>query len=111
MLTLRSWQPTMQTETSRCALTLPDTMQSNDQNVFTKLGPYAWLAGAILATETLIVIKFGREEFTAPFPERVKIFWAAFFSVLAVVMVIWQLTLWTSSYMRKGKSGKQVKRA
>ena len=86
-------------------------MQSNDQNVFTKLGPYAWLAGAILATETLIVVKFGREEFTAAFPERVKVFWAVFFSVLTAVMGVWQLTIWTSSYMRKGKSRAQKKRS
>jgi phosphatidylserine synthase 2 len=70
-------------------------------NVFTKLGPYAWISGAILSAETLLVVKFGRGEFTAPFPERVKIAWGIFGASLTVVLVGWQLWIWIFSYLQR----------
>jgi hypothetical protein len=76
-------------------------VQSSDKNVFVKLGAYAWLAGAILFTEVLIIIKFGRGEFTAPFPERVKLAWGAFGATLAAILVVWQLSIWARGYLRK----------
>ena len=78
--------------------------------MLTKLGPYAWLSGAILFTETLIVIKFGRGEFTAPFPERVKQAWAAFGASLALFLVGWQLYIWARSYMRRASPQTAAKR-
>ena len=89
-------------------------VQSDNQNVFTKLGPYAWLCGAVLCTEVLIIIKFGREEFTAPFPQRVKIFWGIVGAVIAAVLVGWQSWIWGRQYLRRaspeGRAGTGKKR-
>ena len=76
-------------------------MQGDDQNVFTKLGPYAWLAGAVLSTEVLIIVKFGRDEFTAPFPERIKVAWSIFGAAMAALLVVWQVALWVAQFRRR----------
>jgi hypothetical protein len=86
-------------------------LQSKDKNVFTKLGPYAWIAGAILSAETLLVIKLSHGEFTAPFPDRVKIAWGVFGAVLMIVLVGWQLWIWISSYLRRASPPQENKKS
>jgi hypothetical protein len=86
-------------------------LQNTDQNVFAKLGPYAWLAGAVLFTEILIVIKFGRGEFTAPFPEHVVLAWSIFGAVLFTGLIVWQVWIWSSAYFKRASPmGKGKKR-
>ena len=82
-------------------------LQSSNQNVFIKLGPYAWLCGAILFTEILVIIKFGRDEFTAPFPDHIKIAWGIFGSAVATLLVTWQTSIWVSRYFNRNNP-KQV---
>ena len=49
-----------------------------------KLGPRAWLGLAVVATEVLIIVKFGKQYFHAPFPVAVKIAWALVTLILVV---------------------------
>lgn len=69
--------------------------------MFNKLGSNAWLAAAILAAEVLNIVKLGHGEFTAPFPEHIKLAWTIAGTVFASGMVIWQVLLWVSQYMAK----------
>lgn len=48
------------------------------------LGVHAWLALAIIWTETLVCLKFSRGEFTSSAPAEVKIFWIVFVSLLCL---------------------------
>ncbi|KAG9069550.1 hypothetical protein KI688_010453 [Linnemannia hyalina] len=47
-------------------------------------GPQAWLLIGCIATEALIVVKFGRGEFPNPAPTNVLYFWAGFLTLLTV---------------------------
>ncbi|KAI9100975.1 phosphatidylserine synthase 2 [Phlyctochytrium arcticum] len=47
-----------------------------------RLGMHAWMATANIMTELLIVIKFGRGEFTEPMPWEIKILWGCFAAIL-----------------------------
>lgn len=49
-----------------------------------KLGQNAWLIIAITMTESLICVKFSRNEFHEPFPKSVIFFWATFSSIFAI---------------------------
>jgi phosphatidylserine synthase 2 len=53
----------------------------------TRLGAQAWLVLANLATEFLICLKFGKDEFHEPAPWHVKIFWVLFTSILTIYSV------------------------
>ena len=85
-------------------------MQSNDNNVLIKLGPYAWLAGAILFMETALVIKFAHNEFTAPFPEHIVKAWSIFGAVLAASLIIWQCMIWGRGYIKKASPQGKMKK-
>ncbi|KAF9987844.1 hypothetical protein BGZ75_010393 [Mortierella antarctica] len=49
-----------------------------------RIGPQAWLLIGSIATEVLIVFKFGQGEFPNPAPASVIYFWAAFLTLLTV---------------------------
>ncbi|KAF9947436.1 hypothetical protein BGZ70_002677 [Mortierella alpina] len=49
-----------------------------------RIGPQAWLLIGSVATEVLIVFKFGQGEFPNPAPASVIYFWAAFLTLLTV---------------------------
>ncbi|KAL7753823.1 hypothetical protein RI367_000755 [Sorochytrium milnesiophthora] len=55
----------------------------------TRLGAQAWLTVAIVFTEVLICIKFGRHMFPEPFPAHVVRFWSVFAAGI-VAYPIWQ---------------------
>lgn len=57
-----------------------------------RLGAQAWLAIAVICIETLICVKFGRNEFSQPTPPRVILFWKVF-TALLVLFPIWQFWL------------------
>lgn len=76
-------------------------VQSETTDVWRKLGSFTWLAIAMVCTEVLLVIKLGHGEFTAPFPENVKLAWGIFAVVFGVSMGAWQVTIWVKSYQRK----------
>jgi phosphatidylserine synthase 2 len=52
-----------------------------------RLGAHAWVDIAIIMTETLICVKFGRNEFEEPAPTHIIVFWL----VLAVVLIVYAL--------------------
>lgn len=54
-----------------------------------KLGPRAWLGLGVVVTEVLIIFKFGKGYFVAPFPFIVKISWGIAFFVLVVGSTIY----------------------
>lgn len=47
-----------------------------------RLGTQAWVTCAIVIMETLVCVKFGRNQFPNPIPQSVKIFWSIFTSFL-----------------------------
>ncbi len=57
-----------------------------------RLGTQAWLNVAIVCTETLICVKFGRGIFTKPAPRAVVNFWIGL-TTLLVAFPIWQFFL------------------
>lgn len=57
----------------------------------TKLGSFAWTGVFLALVEVLICIKFGRGEFTAPFPTPVVAAWSVVLGGSAVAWVIWTL--------------------
>lgn len=76
-------------------------LQSETTDVWRKLGSFTWLAIAMVCTEILLVIKLGHGEFTAPFPERVKVAWGIFGAVFGISMAVWQIKIWVSSYYQR----------
>jgi phosphatidylserine synthase 2 len=78
----------------------PTDLQGQSQDVFSKLGSYAWLACAILAMEILNIIKLGQGEFTAPFPASVQIAWSITGGFFVLGMLVWQISIWVSKYRR-----------
>ena len=53
-----------------------------------KLGANAWLTIAVVMTETLICIKYGRNEFHEPTPHHVIVFWVLFVGVISLYAVL-----------------------
>ena len=49
-----------------------------------RIGPQAWLLIGSIATEVLIIFKFGQGEFPNPAPTAVVYFWTAFLTLLTV---------------------------
>ena len=76
-------------------------LQGKSGDVFNKLGTFAWLAGAILGAELLNVAKLGRGEFTAPFPDHIKLAWSIVGAAFVVFLAVWQASIWGSSYVSK----------
>ncbi|KAJ2448879.1 hypothetical protein EV183_005204 [Coemansia sp. RSA 2336] len=57
-----------------------------------RMGAHCWMLIATLLTELLIVVKFGRGEFSEPFPRLVIAFWSAVALALAAFS-LWQFVL------------------
>lgn len=64
-------------------------IESNESNVFTKLGPFAWLGTAVALAETLICIKFGKGLFPKPWPRRVLLAWGLGLSAFSASFGFW----------------------
>lgn len=56
------------------------------------LGPQAWIIMATILTEVLVVFKWSQNQFPAPFPLSVIIFWSIF-GFLVVAFPVWQFYL------------------
>ncbi|KAJ1915914.1 hypothetical protein H4219_004074 [Mycoemilia scoparia] len=57
-----------------------------------RLGAHAWMVLAAVMTEVLVIFKFSKGEFPAPFPNKVIAFWSTVL-VLLVGYVLWQFVL------------------
>ena len=86
-------------------------IESNSSDVFTKLGPFAWLTIAIALAETLAVIKFGKGMFPAPWPRGVLLAWGAAAAVFGTVFALWCVRFYVLEPRRKGREGKRAARA
>lgn len=75
-------------------------LQDKSGDVFNRLGSFAWLAAAILGAELLNVAKLGRGEFTAPFPDHIKLAWSVAGGLFVLFLAGWQAKLWTSRYVK-----------
>ncbi|KAK8741995.1 hypothetical protein OTU49_002046, partial [Cherax quadricarinatus] len=70
------------------AVALREVFQFLDDPDCMKFGRQSWLFLAIVTTELLIVVKFGWETVTIPFPSHVVTLWMTIF----IILVLW--TLW-----------------
>ena len=59
---------------------------------YPKIGSQAWVLMAIIVTEVLVVFKWGKGNFTAPFPKLVIAFWSVFILIMTI-FPIWQFYL------------------
>ena len=73
-----------------------------------RLGAQAWICIACILTETLICIKFGRGEFTAPFPTWVIVSWSLF-GLILVAYPIYQFVLVPAGKSQKISNYKRKK--
>lgn len=78
-------------------------IESDSRDVFNKLGPFAWLGSAVVLTEVLIIVKFGRRMFPEPWPPRVLYVWVAFLAISAVAMTIWSIQHYVLGHRRQKK--------
>lgn len=71
-----------------------------------RFGQQSWVAVCILVTECMVVIKFGFETITKPFPLHIIVFWVLF----VVVFLCW--SFWNFTYKlprrRRTASGREV---
>ena len=78
-------------------LALPATKEyytfidSEETDIFNKLGPFAWLATAVAVGETLVCVKFGRGMFPKPWPSTVLLIWGSAALTFASFMAIWAM--------------------
>ncbi|XP_018010579.1 phosphatidylserine synthase 2 [Hyalella azteca] len=70
------------------AVALRETFQFLDDPDVDKIGRQSWIFLAIICTELLIVLKFGWETVTIPFPRHIVSLWLG----ILVLLVLW--TLW-----------------
>ena len=68
-----------------------------------RIGPQAWLLIGSIATEVLIVCKFGQGEFPNPAPKEIIYFWVAFLSLLTAFPIYQFFLLPTLQDKSKGK--------
>ncbi|KAJ2011226.1 hypothetical protein GGI06_004615, partial [Coemansia sp. S85] len=57
-----------------------------------RMGAHCWMLITTLLTELLIIVKFGRGEFSEPFPTHVIAFWSLVASIL-VGFSVWQFAV------------------
>jgi phosphatidylserine synthase 2 len=72
-----------------------------------KLGPQAWIMFACVWTETLICVKFGKDEFPNPAPQEVVYFWIGL-TTLLVTYPIYQFYLYPKCSKRPKVVIKQI---
>ncbi|CAG8436546.1 6212_t:CDS:2 [Ambispora gerdemannii] len=65
-----------------------------------RFGPQAWLSMAMIMTESVIIIKFGRGEFPHPAPTYVIVFW----SLLTTTLIGYAIYQFAIPALRKSKS-------
>ena len=65
--------------------------ESDNSDLFNKLGPSAWLACAVVLAECLVCVKFGRGMFPEPWPPRVLWAWGSFLGVFGLFMAVWSV--------------------
>ena len=68
----------------------------------TKIGTQAWLMVATIVIESLICVKFGRNEFPTPAPRAVVRFWQCLVALL-IAFPIWQFWLRPRLFSAKNK--------
>ncbi|THH10295.1 hypothetical protein EW146_g8420 [Bondarzewia mesenterica] len=65
----------------------------NDPRKAVRMGQHVWLLLATIGTELLVIMKWSKGRFPAPFPERVKYGWAFGASLLVLYPIVRQLIL------------------
>lgn len=71
----------------------------------TKLGSFAWTGVFLALVEVLICIKFGRGEFTAPFPKPVVLAWSLLLGGSLLGWIVWA----TRVYLLEPRRAKKAK--
>ena len=66
-------------------------IETEQVDLFNKLGPFAWLGIALSFVETLVVIKFGRGLFPNQWPRNTLLAWGIVGGVFALVMSVWSV--------------------
>ena len=82
------------------AVALRETFQFFTDPRCKKIGTQAWLMVATVVIETLISVKFGRNQFPNPAPLAVVRFWKGFIALL-IAFPIWQF--WLRPYLFRVK--------
>eukprot|EP00898_Chlorokybus_atmophyticus_P003612 jgi/Chlat1/4251/Chrsp27S04325 len=62
-----------------------------DEGVAHKMGPYAWMAFAIIIAEILVEFKFGRGEFPQPWPKHVLVAWGMVGAAFVIFLPAWAI--------------------
>ncbi|KAJ1642252.1 hypothetical protein J3B02_001230 [Coemansia erecta] len=75
-----------------------------------RMGAHCWMLIVTLVTELLIIVKFGRGEFTEPFPRMVVVFWSLVVAAI-VGFSIWQFVLVPRLWPSKPTSESDAARA
>lgn len=78
-------------------------MDSDESDIFNKLGPFAWLATAVALAETLLCVKFGAGMFSAPWPSRVLYAWGISGALFVSFMTMWGISIRQREQRRKAK--------
>lgn len=78
-------------------------IDSDESDIFNKLGPFAWLATAVALAETLLCIKFGAGMFSAPWPRRVLLAWGISGALFVSFMIVWGISIRRREQRRKAK--------
>lgn len=78
-------------------------IESDSNDIFNKLGPFAWTAVAIAFVETLIIIKFGHGMFPQPWPTKVLVAWGTAAAVFLVVFSTWSFRFYWKKKTKKDK--------
>lgn len=80
-------------------------------SVFQKLGSFCWLGIALALVEVLVSIKFGRGEFTAPWPRAVLLAWGTALSAGAAALAWWSWRYYYAQARRKPRSRGRLAKA
>jgi len=79
-------------------------IDSDESDIFNKLGPFAWLATAVALAETLLCLKFGAGMFPAPRPRRVLWAWGLSAALFVAFMAAWGLRIRRREQLRRAKA-------
>lgn len=79
-------------------------IDSDESDIFNKLGPFAWLATAVALAETLLCLKFGAGMFPEPWPARVLWAWGLSSALFVAFMAAWGLRIRRREQRRKAKA-------
>ena len=79
-------------------------IESEESDIFNKLGPFAWLATAVALAETLLCMKFGAGMFPKPWPPRVLWAWGSSAAVFVLFMGLWAMRIRQREQRNRAKS-------